>query len=104
MASKKSVSLTPRAVRQLRRTRCFYAVGAALWAVGAAGGAAEDPGGRQMWVSLVFLAVFAGLLVLASVWLWRHHTDVQGRTAHHSRQARPAPTARRGSHTEAPAG
>lgn len=97
MVTKQTAPLAPSALRQLRRTRSFYAAGVALWATGTAFGAADQSGGRQMWVPLVFLVVFAGLLSLTSLLLWRHHTAVRGATAHHARPGRPV-TARQSDH------
>jgi uncharacterized membrane protein len=62
---------TMRQLRQLRRIRSFYAAGLCLWAVSAAWTGWESPGSRQMWASALLLAVFTGLLVLASLWLRR---------------------------------
>ncbi|KOG42396.1 hypothetical protein [Streptomyces resistomycificus] len=73
-----------RALRQLRRIRCFYAGGALLWAVSAALVGRDDPGSRQMWVSVVFLAVFTGLLSVTSLWLWRRQAAHAGGTVHHA--------------------
>ncbi|MGW7151786.1 hypothetical protein [Streptomyces sp. NPDC054887] len=72
MTSKQPQPLAPRAVRQLRRTRSVYAAGIALWAVGATLEVWQRPGSHQMWVSLLFLLVFTGLLAVTSWWLWRH--------------------------------
>ncbi|WP_369194310.1 hypothetical protein [Streptomyces djakartensis] len=79
-----------RALRQLRKIRMFYAAGAALWAVSAASSAWDEPGGRQMWVSLVFLVVFAALLVMSSLWLRRRQADGSGEAVHHAAPRRAA--------------
>ncbi|MFI6038513.1 hypothetical protein ACIBBD_31140 [Streptomyces sp. NPDC051315] len=73
-------------MRQLHRMRTFYAGGVALWAASAAWVGWEDPGSRQMWVSVLFLVVFTGLLALTSLWLWRRQTTDAGRPepAHHA--------------------
>ncbi|MFF9149502.1 hypothetical protein ACF1BN_32150 [Streptomyces sp. NPDC014861] len=62
---------TLRAERQLRRVRTVYAAGAVLWASTAAWSAWARPGSRQMWVCLLLLGVFAGLLTTTSFWLSR---------------------------------
>jgi hypothetical protein len=79
-----------RALRQLRRIRTFYATGAALWAVAAASTAWDDPGGRQMWVSVVFLVVFVALLSMASLWLWRQQAAGSGEPVRHAAPRRTA--------------
>ncbi|MEU3735430.1 hypothetical protein AB0E81_39585, partial [Streptomyces sp. NPDC033538] len=60
-----------RAVRQLRRIRSFYAAAILLWAGSVAWTGWQAPGSRQMWVSVPLLAVFAVLLVTASLALRR---------------------------------
>ncbi|PWI46218.1 hypothetical protein [Streptomyces sp. ICBB 8177] len=60
-----------RAVRQLHRVRSFYAAGVLLWAASAAWTGWQAPGSRQMWVSVLLLAVFTGLLATASLSLRR---------------------------------
>ncbi|MEU1479145.1 hypothetical protein ACFYZ8_06980 [Streptomyces sp. NPDC001668] len=83
-----------RAARQLRRIRAFYAAGAALWTASSAWTLWDSPGSRPMWTSLLLLAVFTGLLVMASRWL-RHleptgsarparHMAFSGRTGRHA--------------------
>ncbi|MFD5097467.1 hypothetical protein [Streptomyces albidochromogenes] len=72
MTSKQPQPLAPRVVRQLRRTRSVYAAGIALWGIGATLEVWQRPGSHQMWVFLLFLTVFTGLLVVTSWWLWRH--------------------------------
>ncbi|MFH0521387.1 hypothetical protein ACHBTE_29930 [Streptomyces sp. M41] len=74
-----------RALRQLRRIRTFYAAGALMWAASAAAAGWEDPGGRPMWVSVVLLMVFIGLLSLSSLWLGRQ--QAAGTDAHAHRAA-----------------
>ncbi|MEU1707812.1 hypothetical protein ABZ478_20880 [Streptomyces sp. NPDC005706] len=72
-----------RAVRQLRRIRAFYAVGALLWAASTAWTGWQSPGSRQMWVSALLLVIFAGLLAAASLWLQRlQTTSPAGPTRH----------------------
>ncbi|MDW4907306.1 hypothetical protein RB628_18600 [Streptomyces sp. ADMS] len=44
----------------------------------------DDPGSRQMWVSVVFLVVFTGLLSVTSLWLWRQQAGRVGRPVHHA--------------------
>ncbi|NED13915.1 hypothetical protein [Streptomyces sp. SID9124] len=73
-----------RALRQLHRARSFYAVGALLWAASVAWSGWQAPGSRQMWVSAVLLAVFAGLLVTAAVSLRRLAARTTYRPAHHA--------------------
>ncbi|WP_263235082.1 hypothetical protein, partial [Streptomyces cynarae] len=71
-----------RAVRQLHRVRSFYAVGVLLWAGSAAWTGWQAPGSRQMWVSVLLLAVFTGLLAIASLSLRRLAVPPTGRPAH----------------------
>ena len=78
-----------RALRQLRQIRTFYAGGAVLWAASAAAVGWEDPGSRQMWVSVIFLAVFTGLLSVTSLWLWRQQATRSGAPARHAAPRRP---------------
>ncbi|MGC0335481.1 hypothetical protein [Streptomyces sp. SLBN-8D4] len=83
-----------RAKRQLRRIRAFYAAGVILWAASSAWTMWDSPGTRPMWTSLLLLAVFTGLLAMASRWLWRlepsgsagpsHHAAFSGRTGRHA--------------------
>ncbi|MDX2546438.1 hypothetical protein ACOT81_36880 [Streptomyces sp. WI04-05B] len=84
MAPETDHSASVRALRQLRRIRLFYAGGAVLWAVSAALGGWDDPGGRQMWVSVVLLLVFTGLLSATSVWLGRRQSSRAGGPVHHA--------------------
>ncbi|MEU8952340.1 hypothetical protein [Streptomyces sp. NPDC048489] len=93
MASKTDRVTSLRAVRQLRRVRTFYALGALVWAASTAWTVWQFPGERQMWVSALLLTIFAGLLLAASLWLQgvqtarftnsAHHAASQGR-AHHT--------------------
>ncbi|MFG3157348.1 hypothetical protein ACGF7W_35540 [Streptomyces sp. NPDC048219] len=73
-----------RAVRQLRRIRSFYAAGILLWAGSAAWTGWQAPGSRQMWVSVLLLAVFTTLLTTATVSLRRLADPATGRPAHHA--------------------
>jgi hypothetical protein len=84
MAPKNDLPKLLRAVRQMRRIRTFYALGAVLWAATAAWGAWQNPGSRQMWVPVLLLVVFAGLLSATSAWLWRHRADGADRPVHHA--------------------
>lgn len=79
MASKRRVALAPRALRQLRRVRSVYLVGALLSLIGllTRGEGAAPDGGRQAGITAVLLGVFAVLLGVTLVRLWWH-----GRTAH----------------------
>ncbi|MFF9070584.1 hypothetical protein ACF09E_35085 [Streptomyces sp. NPDC014891] len=84
-----------RAVRQLRRVRDFYSAGVLLWAAAAVWTGWTHPGTRQMWVALLLLGVFAGLLVTAAVWLRSLQAAPGRRPAHHaaSGRSRTRPTA-----------
>lgn len=79
-----------RALRQLRRIRTFYAGGAVLWAASAASAGWDDPGSRQMWVSVVFLVVFAALLSMTSLWLSRQQAARSDEPVHHAAPRRAA--------------
>lgn len=70
--------MPPPVVRQLRRIRAFYATAAVLWAVSAVEEGWTRPGSRPMWVSVVLLVVFTGLLSMTSLWLRRHRTVEAG--------------------------
>lgn len=83
MAPKSEHLMSQRAVRQLRRVRAFYAAGVLLWAAAAAWTGWSHSGGRQMWVSLLLLAVFTGLLATASLWLHRLQATPGHQPAHH---------------------
>ncbi|MCI4079544.1 hypothetical protein MRQ86_04145 [Streptomyces sp. MMS21 TC-5] len=74
MAPKSEPLMSLRAVRQLRRIRSFYAAGVLLWVAAAASSGWAHPGSRQMWVCLLLLAVFTGLLTTTSLWLSRRRT------------------------------
>ncbi|MGW0798512.1 hypothetical protein [Streptomyces sp. NPDC002692] len=71
-----------RAVRQLHRVRSFYAAGALLWAASAAWTGWQAPGSRQMWVSILLLAVFTALLATVGLSLRRLTVPPTGRPAH----------------------
>ncbi|MCY0943109.1 hypothetical protein [Streptomyces antarcticus] len=86
MESMRPAPLAPRAVRQLRRIRTVYAAGLVLWAAGAAWEGGQHPGSRRMWVSLMLLAVFGGLLSFTVASLWRHRVALRLRVA--ARRAR----------------
>ncbi|MET9592683.1 hypothetical protein ABZY45_17235 [Streptomyces sp. NPDC006516] len=77
MALVKRVALAPRAVRQLRRVRSVYVAGMLLSALGLLSLDDSAAGGRQAAIAGTLLAVFAALLTLTAVQLWRH-----GRTEH----------------------
>ncbi|MFB9523428.1 hypothetical protein ACFFTU_26140 [Streptomyces cremeus] len=90
MASKTEHSLSLRAARQLRRTRGFYQAGALLWAAIALWTGSTHPGSRQMWVSLLLMVVFTGLLTTASWWLHRVQKASPRTPAHHAAPRRAA--------------
>ncbi|MFJ6723246.1 MULTISPECIES: hypothetical protein [unclassified Streptomyces] len=71
MAPKTELLMSLRAVRQLRRVRTVYTAGVLLWAAAAAWTGWTHPWSRQMWACVLLLAVFAGLLGTASLWLRR---------------------------------
>ncbi|MFG3363188.1 hypothetical protein [Streptomyces griseofuscus] len=79
-----------RAVRQLHRIRSFYAAGVLLWAASTAWAGWQAPGSREMWVSVVLLAVFTALLVTAGLSLRRLAVPATGRPAHHAAPHRAA--------------
>ncbi|WP_069169707.1 hypothetical protein [Streptomyces griseus] len=79
MALVKRFALAPRAVRQLRRVRSVYAAGMVLSALALLSLDESAAGGRQPVIAGVFLVVFAALLTLTAVQLWRH-----GRAEHRS--------------------
>ncbi|MFJ2938418.1 hypothetical protein ACIO8G_37430 [Streptomyces sp. NPDC087219] len=88
MSTKTERLMLLRAARQLRRVRDFYSAGVLLWAAAAAWTGRTHPGSRQMWVSLLLLGVFAGLLATASVWLRRFQTAPGDKPAHHAAPGR----------------
>ncbi|MEU1457259.1 hypothetical protein [Streptomyces avermitilis] len=88
MATKTDRIMSLRAVRQLRQVRAFYAVGALLWAASTAWTGWQFPGSRQMWVSVLLLAIFTGLLLTASLWLQRLKTAAPAGPAHHAASRR----------------
>ncbi|MZE52467.1 hypothetical protein GTY86_14430 [Streptomyces sp. SID5770] len=88
MAPKSEHSMSLRAIRQLRRIRSFYTAGVLLWAAAAAWTGWTHPGSRQMWVSLLLLAVFTGLLATTWLWLYRLQATPGHRPAHHARPRR----------------
>ncbi|MFE4691410.1 MULTISPECIES: hypothetical protein [Streptomyces] len=77
MALVKRVALAPRALRQLRRVRSVYLAGMLLSVLGLLSYDDSAAGGRQTVIAGIFLLVFAALLTLTAVQLWRH-----GRTVH----------------------
>ncbi|MFF4036102.1 hypothetical protein ACFYZ2_41250 [Streptomyces sviceus] len=89
MAPKNDHSKVLRAVRQMRRIRAFYALGALLWAATAAWGGWQNPGSRQMWVPVLLLTVFAGLLSATTLWLRQYRSEDTNRPAHHAAPRRP---------------
>ncbi|MEU0132738.1 hypothetical protein ABZ172_01670 [Streptomyces sp. NPDC006296] len=72
MALVKRIALGPRALRQLRRVRSVYVAGVLLSVLGLLSYDNSTAGGRQTVIAGTFLAVFAGLLTLTAVQLWRH--------------------------------
>ncbi|WP_345665596.1 hypothetical protein [Streptomyces venetus] len=70
--------------------RTFYAGGAVLWAASALVAGWDDPGSRQMWVSVVLLAVFTALLSMTYVCLWRQQSARWGEPVHHAAPRRMA--------------
>ncbi|MET9467285.1 hypothetical protein ABZY44_21260 [Streptomyces sp. NPDC006544] len=88
MAPKRELLTSLRAARQLRRVRSLYLSGTLLWAAAAAWAGWLDPGSRQMWVSVLLLTVFTGLLVTASAWL--RNLRSAPRPAHHAAPRRTA--------------
>ncbi|GGS15016.1 MULTISPECIES: hypothetical protein [Streptomyces] len=73
-----------RAERQLRCIRSFYAAAILLWTGSAAWTGWQAPGSRQMWASILLLAVFAVLLATASLALRRLAVPTTGRPVHHA--------------------
>lgn len=70
--------------------RTFYAGGAVLWAATATSAGWDSPGSRQMWVSVVLLTVFAALLGMTSLWLWRQQARSSQEPVHHAAPRRTA--------------
>lgn len=64
--------------------RTFYAGGAVLWAATAASAGWDNPGSRQMWVSVVLLVVFTALLAMTSLWLSRRQAHRPDEPVHHA--------------------
>ncbi|MFJ8697025.1 hypothetical protein [Streptomyces roseolilacinus] len=91
MAPKSEHLMPQRAVRQLRRVRTFYMAGALLWAAAAAWTGRVHPGSRQMWISLLLLVVFTGLLGAASLWLQRLQAAPGRKPTHHGARRAIAP-------------
>ncbi|MFE2877762.1 hypothetical protein ACFXG6_32360 [Streptomyces roseus] len=77
-----------RAVRELRRVRAFYTVGVLLWASAALWSGWVHPGSRQMWVCLLLVAVFTGLLATTSLWLSRLQATRSHEPARHAARRR----------------
>lgn len=73
-----------RAVRQLHRMRTFYGAAVLLWAASAGWMGWEDPGSQQMWVCVLFLTVFTGLLTVTPLWLRRLQGAGADKPAHHA--------------------
>ncbi|MFD9244549.1 hypothetical protein ACFV0D_21980 [Streptomyces sp. NPDC059556] len=86
-----------RAVRQLRRIRSFYAAAILLWTGSAALTGWQAPGSRQMWVSILLLAVFTALLATASLSLRRLTVPATGQPVHHAAPHK-LPSTRRHAH------
>ncbi|MDH6456020.1 MULTISPECIES: hypothetical protein [unclassified Streptomyces] len=72
-----------RAARQLRRIRSFYAAGVALWTATSVWTMWDAPGSRPMWISVLLLAVFTGLLAMTCRWLRRVEPTGSARPARH---------------------
>ncbi|MFI0813919.1 hypothetical protein [Streptomyces echinatus] len=90
MASTTDRIMSLRAVRQLRRVRAFYAVGALMWAASTVWTGWQSPGSRQIWVFVLLLAIFTGLLLTASLWLQRLQSTGSSVPAHHAAPRRAA--------------
>ncbi|MFF5506487.1 hypothetical protein [Streptomyces roseolus] len=73
-----------RAERQLRRIRSFYVAALLLWTGSATWTGWQAPGSRQMWVSVLLLAVFAVLLVTSTLALRHLVIPASGRPVHHA--------------------
>lgn len=72
----------------MRRVRTFYATGVALWLTAALWTGWMHPGSRQMWVSLLLLVLFSGLLVTATLWLQRLRASHKEAPAQHAAPGR----------------
>ncbi|WP_330173081.1 hypothetical protein OG875_05400 [Streptomyces sp. NBC_01498] len=72
----KRIALAPRAVRQLRRVRSVYLVGTLLSVLGLFLQSGRVSSGRQAEIAMVLVVVFAGLLAVTVVQLWRHQRTV----------------------------
>ncbi|MFJ2651586.1 hypothetical protein ACIO1C_33285 [Streptomyces sp. NPDC087420] len=81
MALMKRVALAPRAVRQLRRVRSVYLVGMTLSVLGLVLQSGRVSSGRQSEIAGALAVVFAVLLGLTMVQLWRHQRTVHCSTA-----------------------
>ncbi|MFF4244625.1 hypothetical protein ACFYY2_09125 [Streptomyces sp. NPDC001822] len=82
MASMKRLALAPRALRQLRRVRSVYLVGASLSLLGLlTQGRAGAASGGQLEIAGLLLVVFTLLLVVTLVQLRRHRRRVHCSTA-----------------------
>ncbi|WP_327121800.1 hypothetical protein OG206_30525 [Streptomyces sp. NBC_01341] len=82
MASMKRVALAPRMLRQLRRVRSVYLVGALLSLLGLlTQGRAGAASGRQLEIAGLLLVVFTVLLGVTLVQLRRHRRRAQCSTA-----------------------
>jgi hypothetical protein len=90
MAPENDHAESVRALRQLRRMRTFYTGGSVLWGAAAATAGWDQPGSRQMWVSVVFLVVFVALLSMTSLWLRRQQAARWGEPVHHAAPRRTA--------------
>ncbi|MYV57229.1 hypothetical protein [Streptomyces sp. SID3212] len=88
MALMKRVALAPRAVRQLRRVRSVYLVGMTLSVLGLVMQSDRVNSGRQSEIAGALVVVFAVLLGVTAIQLWRHQ-----RTAHCSTAKRLTPSA-----------
>ncbi|GHE76474.1 hypothetical protein OHN99_33550 [Streptomyces jietaisiensis] len=81
-----------RAVRQLHRVRSFYIAGVLLWAGSTVWAGWRAPGSRQMWVSVLLLAVFTALLAAAGLFLRSLRAPAARRPAHHAAPRKAADT------------
>lgn len=61
-----------------------HAAGVLVWAASAAWTGWQAPGSRQMWISVLLLAVFTGLLVTAALFLRSLQAPGTGCPAHHT--------------------